>query len=575
MSLISQLNEASSLSIDNLKKAMQKDPRCAPLFKKGATVDSIPDVEAFLSTVKYWLLNNENVKSFVAGRHNVKDLGSDLLASFRQYRSKDFDQTKLEVMQDFVRDLFKEHGSVSRGTMSSDLKKQLSTWLNSNSGHHDLPPWAERELLSIPTLRPDKRILLYRGILFSEASLKSRTSYDGTLEKGNGLKFLATIRQGGRTVDLKWDRASSWTTSREIADQFAKYGPATSQFAAMTQWLHRGKEGKFIDGALGYVISTFADPTDILVDTARLNTELNSQHGFEGEVILRAGEYLARIVKKYTVTGEVDPSAEATTADSHPVSGAVDEIKKLNAALDTPEQLGFVDASRSFWRSDSPTKLMSDMTLFKKLLLNGTTTAAVHAMDVLLDFYNKHLADLKDEDTRADSTAHSEELTAQALQLKQLISHFTGKVQHSKFKSDKNTTAHGKVHELTGEEYRTTISSHDMKYLEKDLMTGGRISDRNAGHEFSMIAKAVGAQLPTSASIERFGAATQEPVIDDVLKKFFSALGLDEPADRTEAIKSMINLLRKAHRNYVMLQELHRLHDKIGELAGKESVYKY
>lgn len=570
MTLIQLLQESSSLSLADLKKAMLKDPRAALIFKKDLTLDSIPDKEAFLATMKYYVFNNENVKSFVKMRHNVRDVDTQTFDSFRKMRGPELNEKNLEWLHDFVAAIFKEHNSVSKGTMSSELKKKLAEWFNSNRGYHDLPTWAERELMAIPSLRPDKRVLLYRGILFSEGSLKERESYDGTLEKGNGLKFLQTIRKGGREVDLTWDRPSSWSTSKEIATRFAQYGPATSQFSAMTQWFDRSMNKRAIDGALGYVISTFANPEDILIDTGRFNANINQQHGDEGEVILKKGEYLARVVKKYTVEGEVDPEAPEKIDTDSPASKALVDVASYAKDAELPEQVALTDREDGGgWRraiySHEALPVMSDMSKFKKLVLNSTTTAAVHGFDKLFEFYNKALHALQSEDLRADKYVSNDEMRKKVDRLKEFVDMFRHDVSHSKFRNDKNPKGRGKKHELTGEEYRATISPSDIKYIESDLMKHGKLIDRNAGRAFDDLAKYVGVALPSS-KFYMMGAPKQVPVIDEVISKFFNSIGVDKPADRTDAIKSMLNLIRKAHRNYIMLEELKSIHNKLGEL---------
>ena len=62
------------------------------------------------------------------------------------------------------------------------------------------------------------------------------------------------------------------------------------------------------------------------------------------------------------------------------------------------------------------------------------------------------------------------------------------------------------------------------------------------------------------------GAAKQEPVIKDVLSKFFKLVGVDAPEDKNEAIKIAINLIRKAQRNYIMLKFIKDMYEALGEL---------
>jgi hypothetical protein len=563
MQLLQQLHEASSLQISDLKKAMQKDKRAAVLFKKDLSLDDIEDKDAFLATLKYYVLNNENVRNFVAMRHNVKDVDKETLKGYRSLRGKDLDANKLKWLKEFIQDVFKEASSVDRGTLSPDLKRELKDWVNGNGRYFNLPAWAQRELMAIPSLRPDKRVLLYRGVLFKEYDLKEKESYDGTMEEGNGLKFLRSIKKGTREIELTWDRPSSWSYNRDIADRFAQYGPASSNYAATLQWLDRSMQKKHIDGALGFVISTFANPEDILLDMNRFN--VSSQHGNEAEVILKPGTYLARIVKKYTVdAGEVDPTIEP--ASDSPVGPALETVKQFAASFKLPEGTEDILSDRKIWTTDA-LDVLKYPAKFKKLILNSTTTEVVHAFDKLMEFYNSKLKHLSKEDMAAEKFAHDKDASREVQKLRDLIDRFTEKARHSKFKSDKNARGEGKKHDLSGEEYRSTISAFDLRELEKDLLTRGVISSREAGHALTVLSNRVKGQLPTSARIQQFGAAKQIPIIDEIVKKFFEMVGLDKPADRTEAMKMMINLIRKAHRNHVMMDELSAVKKKLEELA--------
>lgn len=566
MQLLQQLQEASSLQISDLKKAMQKDKRAAVLFKSDLSLDDIEDKEAFLATLKYYVLNNENVRSFVAMRHNVKDVDKDTLKGYRSLRGKDLDANTLKWLKEFIQDIFKENASVGRGTMSPDLKKELKDWANGNGRYFNLSAWAQRELMAIPSLRPNKRVLLYRGVLFKEYDLKEKEGYDGTMDEGNGLKFLRSIKKGTREIELTWDRPSSWSYSRDIADRFAQYGPASSNYAATFQWLERSMSKKHIDGALGFVISTFANPEDILIDF-NLFPGMQSQHGNEAEVILKSGTYTARVVKKYTVDeGEVDPLA-APAADDSPVVPAISSIKEFATAFKLPENTDeLTNTTRRIWSTDA-LAVLQDMPIFKKLILNSTTTEVVHAFDKLMDFYNTKLKHISKDDVKADKFALDKDMSRSVQKLRNIIDTFTQSTRHSKFKSEKNSKGDGRKHDLTGEEYRATISAYDLKSLEKDLLTYGYITSREGGQALTSLSNAVKGQLPSSARIQQFGAAKQMPVIDDITKRFFDMVGVDKPADRNEAMKTMINLIRKAHRTSVMLDELKSVKKQLEELA--------
>lgn len=566
MKLLQQLNEASSLDLTDLKKAMSKDERIAGILKKNFTLSDVTDKDAFLSTLKYWVLNNDSVRTFVNSRSGVKDLSAQLFSELRSLRAKDLDDSRFEDIKSFISALFKEHTSTNKNTISAAAKKDITDWLNTNGYLHNISTKTQKELMSIPGIRPDKKIVVYRGLLFSENSLNPKSAYktyDGTLKEPNGLKFLRAIRKGGTVVDLDWDKPSSWTTSKDVATRFAKFGPASSHTSAMLQWFDRQIKKQEIDGALGYVISALVDPEDILVDVNRISNSLSQNHGDEAEVILRPGTYTSKIVRKFTVHGEVDPATPEVDENS-PAIKALSLVEKFKETFEIPK------ITKELF--DLPFSGVSDLNvlrnkdMFKKLILNSTTTEAVHATDKLIDFYNKELHVLSDDDLSADKFVSDEETYKKIDALKKLLKRFTEKVTHSKFKDATSKSGKGEVHKLTGEELRTTIKSFDISALEKDLLTSGRIVSSDAARAFNTLARYLEVDLPSSAPISQFGAAKQQPIIDSTINKFFKLIDISKSNSTTENLKTMITLLRKANRNSALLQKLNYFNELLGEI---------
>jgi len=551
MSLIQILQEASSLGLDSLKKAMLRDKNAKLIFSSDLTLDKIENKDAFLATIKYWLLNNENVKSFISSRHNIRDLDIESLAEYRKLRGNDLDKDKLEWLQKFIKDIFKEYSSVEKGSMPPELRKKLKEWMDTSGRYYNLPAWAQNELMSIPSLRPSKRILVYRGLLFSSESLKERQKYDGTLEIGNGLAFLRSIKKGTREIDLSWDRPSSWTKDKQTAEQFAKYGPASSMYSATLQWLEREMSKKSIDGAMGFIVSTFANPEDILIDTT-LSGYLGSKHTDEAEVILRAGAYKARIVKKYTVEGEVDPVQ--SDMDMSASAELFDNIDKFVSKFELPEDHAAMSSLNDSGLYFDAAKILCYPDVFRKLILNSSTTSIIHAYDQLLEFYKSNLKDA-DEKLQPELFTNNPELGRKADKLREFKQFFEDKVKHSKFGTSKSN----KKHELDGAEYRSIIADSDLRLIEQDLLKFGRMTDSSSGRAFENLAKCLNVKLPSSARINMFGAAKQEEYINEVITSFFKLIRIDKPDDSLEAKKIMINYIRKAFRNLFLLQQIENL----------------
>ena len=528
MYLLQQLNEASSLSVDEVKKILSKDKYGKLALKKDLTLDEIDNKESFLSTIKYYLLNNPAVLQFVKSRSGVKDLSEIFFKEVRQIRVQDLTQEKLNYILHNVQAVFKEHKSAHASSMTPSTRKDLTDWVNGNIGYHSLPKSSQKELLSLPNIRPQKAIRLYRGILFSKYSLQSREKYDGTLERGSGLKFLDAVRKNGKEVDLTWDKASSWTTSRDVAERFARFAPQSSNYAATMNWLSRGN--KFIDGDLGFVVSTLARPEDILVDLSMLSKGLTANHGDEGEVILSPGTYHSRIVNKYSVEGEVD-----LKADTSRLTLSLEKLEQDAASLKKKYDLSIF----SWYNTVTIYNLFNNLTHIKMLMSNETTDLLHHAYDAYRDFYIK---DIKSFMSEYNGKAVDSNTIEKIQKIKYFQSHFNEKSKHSKSES-KDT-----IETLNYSEYRTLMNPvYGTKFLEKDLVVSRRIS-RDAMDAFEKIAKFGGVDVPKNFHI--LGAPKQKDVIESTINKFIDKLNLEHSDSYESNAKTVINIFRRITRNF-------------------------
>lgn len=537
---ISLLQEASDLPLSDLKKTIQKDKRVSLILKRDSVFSDIKDVAAFVSTIKFLVLNNRNVMAFVKMRGNVKDIHSYAFETLRKAKPEDFKEEEFDLLKDLLGSLFKEHTSVQNKTLSREARKEIDAFVNSDGVYHDLKSWVQREIASVPGLRPDKKVTLYRGLLFKEYSLKETNRYDGTLEKGSGIKFLEAIREGSRIVDLEWDRASSWTTSKEVAEQFAKYGPASSNYAAQMMWFDRQMSKREIDGVLGFVISTLADPKDILLDVSAYKPATHHVHGDEGEMILRPGKYLCRINKKFTVEGEVDPVKSDTSA----LPKAIDEALLKIKDVELPPVADSIDAEVYLHDAFS---ILRDPTMFQKLTLNETTESANQAYNDLMKVYRDTLHHLTDDDTRADTFIGSPEMRKKASTIAKILQKFRQSSKHQKFAGKG-----GHIHALTGSEFRTTVTTVTLSKLEQFLGSDRRVADRSTARAVAELASALGVQAGNRLHL--LSAARQSEVVDEVVAKFFSVIKVTQPESQQEAIKTMLTMLKKAYRNFTILQ---------------------
>jgi hypothetical protein len=367
------------------------------------------------------------------------------------------------------------------------------------------------------------------------------------MEVGKGLQFLRSVRDGSRVVDLEWDRASSWSTDRDTALAFAKFGSANSNFGATLQWLERGSKGHAIDGDLGFLISTLAQPEDILIDVARLNTAAHLKHGTEAEMILAPGKYTCRVTTKLTKKGEVDPTAPVADESVNSLIEAVREFSRT-WKIDVPPGIvstewSTVDADRALSQGNTE--------LFLALASRGVKEEVLRAYSELKKFYDEHVRSLSIEELQ---TLIADKKVGPVIDwITQLRKQMTSQNAHPAFKKPDNSKGRTTNDELTPEQFREagyTVMSDRLKQLTQS----GRFTDGMLGMYLNTLGKGFGVKI--DRDIHRRGRKEQEEAVDQMLDGFFKSLKQERPADRDEAIRILRNAIAGAERNSRLLNEL-------------------
>jgi len=530
MQLIHQLNEASGLHLDSLKKAMMKDVRTKQLFTRDLDISEISNVPEFVNSVKFFLLNNRNVLEFVKQRSDVKSLSDRALKRLREIRPKDFTQKDLEAYQEFATDLFREFGHVERVGLSAETRRELVDWANGNGRYFNLSRGAQRELASVPGLKPEREVVLYRGLLFSSHDLKERKTYDGSLEVGAGLKFLRSIREGTRVVDLSWDRPSSWSTSKQTAMQFARFKSASSNFGATMQWLQR--EGH-IDGDLGFIVSVRAKPEDVLIDMGRLVTKAHLQHGDEGEIILKPGSYTCRVFTKLTKQGEVDPVARGAGTQIAEMIGAIRKFSETWTAPDiensSTKGWGYHDLDRLL-RNGSEEELV-------ELTRTDTRNQALSSLETLISFYKDVVASVDQEELHQNLAGKNGKIIQWAIDLQKQMT--------EKRKAPGLEKAERLV-DLTLEQIRSSFSSYYSKAI-GEIYSGRRFTDRTCATLLEGLARVFG--VSAQAELHRAGKDVQQNVAAEIATAAAKAMKVAEPASNEDRASVIKNLIVGAARN--------------------------
>lgn len=559
MQLITQINEASSIPIDDLKKVMSKDARIKQVFGSRLDLDSIQNPTEFLKTIKFFLLDNRNVLEFVEGRHYVRSLDKGTLKRLRELRPVDLEQKDIDNLQTFVSDLFREHGYVEKSGMTPSTRKEVLDWVNQNGRYFDLSRGAQKELESLPNVHPNRPTLLYRGLLFSASDLRERKRYDGQLEVGKGLKFLRAVRDGTRIVDLDWDRASSWSTHKDVALRFAQFGSANSNFEATMNWLSNLKDNKKIHGELGFLISTLAQPEDVLIDIARMVTNAHMKHGNEGEFILKPGKYTCRVATKFSkADGEVDPVASTKIDDT--ISSVVEAVKEFGKSwtIDGPWSAALSDD----WRGLDVERELRDanITNFGILARASTKEAAIKAYDQLRQFYHDHLDSLTGE--QLETLAANKSIGKIVRWMSDVHKAFNEKTRHKAFKGTDNSRGDTKTKHLSSAQARETSWTPLSDKLET-ATRGGRFTDWSTASGVQTLLKAFTGTA--GKDLHKAKGVDQQKHIDNILASFYQKFEMEQPTDREEAIRKMRSSLMGAERNADLLNKVINLRSELND----------
>ena len=562
MQLISQINEASGIPIDDLKKVMQKDSRIKRIFGTRLDLDSIQNPTEFLKTIKFFVLDNRNVLDFVSGRDYIRDLDKSVLKRLREIRPVELEQKDIDALQTFVSTLFREHGYVEKSGMTPSTRKEVLDWINANGRYFDLSRGSQKELQSLPNVHPNRPTLLYRGLLFSSSDLREHKRYDGQLDVGRGLAFLRAVRDGTRIVDLEWDRASSWSTQKNVALRFAQFGAANSNFEATINWLNHVGSGKKIHGELGFLISTLVQPEDVLLDVTRMVTQAHMKHGDEGEMILKPGKYMCRVSTKFSkADGEVDPIASSKIDDS--ISAVVEAVKQFSKdwADDGPwtalksDDWNFLDVERELRDGN--------LTNFGILSRSSTKEAALKAYDQLRTFYHKHLDSLTGE--QLETLAANKSIGKIVRWMSDVHKAFNEGSRHKDFKTSDNSHGNTKQKNLSAAQAREFGWSPLADKVAK-ATSGGRFTDYSVGNGIATLLKAFTGD--SIKDLHKGKGADQQKHIDALLKSFFEKFELEQPPEREEAIRKMRSALMGAERNAALLNKVIKFRSELNNALG-------
>jgi hypothetical protein len=543
-SLISQLNEASDIPLAQLKATMKKDKRVNIVFTKSPQVDEIKDPIEFVKTIRYYLLNNRNVLEFVKSRSAASTRVSNwYLKSTRQVKPENFTQAGLDSIVEVVGDIFRDLTTVTNATISSDTMSSLWHWLGKQAGYRgDLSHTAIREFVTIPSIRPEAPVLLYRGLSFDEKSLEERSDGAGSMTVGSGLRFLRSIRQGKRVADAEWDVCTMWTRDKEAA---------RAEAFSDNRW-EQGRQK--ISGKLGFLVSMLAKPSDIIVDTNMLGPKVKHD---PPTVVLKSGKYTIRVVNKWTPDGEVDPTE---TIDQSSEAAAVAESITMFAHV---FKVPFPDPD--FIATDRGALGAKGQESFLQLIKPETTTKIIKAYDTVRNYYNEHIKHVTTDEL--NSMAGDPQYGSAVQVLKDLHDSMEHKVQHPTERDTRYSGDRKKYvprFEMTGQEAWDGDKSFSLREIIPYIVNFKRMTQWNTTSKINDLAKLAG--LPIISNLHQKAGKIQQEQLDAAIAGFFKFIGEPMPENKAAMAHRIAEVVRTAERNAVMLQNLWSIRQSLDRL---------
>ncbi len=277
--------------------------RADPIIKQTLGRGDQPPMRAIYDRIQFWLSDPE-MADFIE-RAQIMDRIVRLPFEEKEFTNyKPSGPIQSNYYREFVESVARELGRVSRNKLTADARKQIVNWCNAN-GHRHLSQYVIDELNLLEGIKPSEPVELYRGLLFQKWQME-RPSFMGSQEEHpkSARIFVDALMHGHTQVMIDSTNPSSWTRSQDTADRFARNKAATSQHAAMMNWVHSAK--KHIQGELGIIVSGFFIPRDIICDVNMVdmgNSRLN--HGNESELIIRPGHYRLTIEHVFTQNGPI------------------------------------------------------------------------------------------------------------------------------------------------------------------------------------------------------------------------------------------------------------------------------
>ena len=533
MSLIQQLDEASTIPIEQLKDKMKKDPRVKVLFTRDPQLDQVKDVPEFIKTLRYYVFSNPSVRQHIEKRADRRDISKSWWQRMAGMKP-DYALSDIELgwLASFMKELFKDVGYTAKKDMSKRAADALQSAVDGDRMHL-LDTYAQKEINSL-NIKPDGPITVYRGFGFSGDDLQIK----GT-GVGEGLRFIQSIRKGTRTVDLTTDKATLWTTSKEDALHYALFGKGS-------EWREKSKTGQ-VEGynrLLAFVVSTLATPDDMIVQLS----ELSKVTGWPGSnskryhgVILHPGKFLVKVISKHDKTGEIN--AVDTSGDEE-LSGIRESLSFLGKILKLPvPDITF----EGFGRFTHSPETMAEM----GLLLNDETISRLDKLfGTVVRYYQKNLKHIDAKALAAqagDEPAAFKALTELHEIFYRTIRHKTLADPESRDRAQR-TAGYARIKDLTDPTLAVTAKSthSELTTMAHVVAAQKRFTDWRSVSPFVGLAKIADPNYKAPDKLHLAAWSVQKQLVDRGVDGFFKVVGEPKPDTPSEQAARILELGEKA-----------------------------
>lgn len=538
MILLQQLTEAANIPLDQLKDKMKKDPRVKMIFQRSLSLDELKDPVEFAKTIHYYIFNNPKVREWVAARGDRRDVSKQWVKTIAKLTNptKPMSQTDLDWLQSLVKELFKDVTYVQKKDISKRATDALHAFVARHRNHLD--DYSAKELESLD-LKSEGPVTVYLGLLFDEKSLRT----DNFLGYGHGLKFLQSIRDGKRIVDLDYDGYTIWTKDKNQALLWALYG---DEAAWRKESDAAGGKIGLRKGRLAFVVSTLATPDDVVVDLSALGDATGwptKSLPSYSSVILKPGKHVSRIVSRHTPEGEVDPLGTADT-ESTDLDSLEQLLTMFGRILKLPfPKVEYHDLTRFAYSPEvmSQLKLLLDPEVKEKVgkLLNSTLT-----------FYKKHLQGLDFSKLAAQSKDHEEAYKA----LRKVVDEFDTALRHKDFANPQSSRTSERAAGTvrigdfnTGDQVLTAeFLDTKAKDIADVIASQKRWTKWDTQHALVGLAKIANPSIVFPDKLHLTSWKQQKPFVDAAVDGFYKAIGQPKPESHLEQAKDFFKLTTEA-----------------------------